>query len=155
MYSLWQVCQAWILFSCQHKSLFSLSLSLPVKWLLSLLTRVRISFKQEKEGKSFPNNMKKIQSYLLPVNVSWFLEDLELDNQYGFHESFGFTVARLITLIMAIIVHRGFYNLMKRLPGRPVNQMIYPYMVRCLCKSQFLFCLCPTKLWSRYDSSPE
>ena len=83
--------------------------------------------------------MKKIQLDLLAMNVSWFLEDLELyDNQYGFHESFGFTVARLVTLIMAIIVHRAFYKLMRRLPGRPVNQMIYPHMVRCLCNNQFL-----------------
>ena len=90
--------------------------------------------------KNIFNNMKKIQSDLLSMNVSWFLEDLELyDNQSGFHESFGFTVARLVTLIMAIIVHRAFYKLMKRLPGRPVNQMIYPHMVRCLCKVQTLY----------------
>jgi hypothetical protein len=99
--------------------------------------------------------MKKIQSDLLSMNVSWFLEDLELyDNQYGFHESFGFTVARLATLIMAIIVHRAFYKLMKRLPGRPVNQMIYPHMVRCLCKSQFLFFLWPTKIRNFYKGYP-
>ena len=77
--------------------------------------------------------MKKIQSDLLSVNVSWFLEDLELyDGRYGFSESFFFTVARLVTLIMAIIVHRAFYKLMKRLPGRAVNQIIYLYMVRYL-----------------------
>ena len=77
--------------------------------------------------------MKKIQSDLLAVNVSWFLEDLELyDNPYGFLESFNFTIARLMTFIMAIIVHRAFYKLMKRLPGRAVNQIIYPYMVRYL-----------------------
>ena len=75
--------------------------------------------------------MKKIQSDLLSLNVSWFLEDLKLyDDQYGYLESVSFTVARLVTLIMAIIVHRAFYKLMKRLPGRPVNQMIYPHMVR-------------------------
>ena len=78
--------------------------------------------------------MKKIQSDLLAMNVSWFIEDLELyENQFlGFVESFSFTVARLVTLILAIIVHRAFYNLMKRLPGRAVNQIIYPYMVRSL-----------------------
>ena len=77
--------------------------------------------------------MNKIQSDLLAMNVSWFLEDLELyDGQYGFSESFCFTVARLATLIMAIFVHRAFYKLMKRLPGRAVNQIIYPYMVRSL-----------------------
>ena len=77
--------------------------------------------------------MKKIQSDLLAVNVSWSLEDLELyDNPYGFLESFNFTIARLMTFILAIIVHRAFYKLMKRLPGRAVNQIIYPYMVRYL-----------------------
>ena len=77
--------------------------------------------------------MNKIQSDLLGVNVTWFPEDLELyDGQYGFSESICFTVARLVTLIMAIIVHRAFYKLMKRLPGRAVNQIIYPYMVRSL-----------------------
>ena len=76
-------------------------------------------------------NMKKIQSDLLAMNVTWFIEDLELyDGQYGFYESFCFTVARLVTLILAIIVHRAFYKLMKRLPGRAVNQIIYPSMVR-------------------------
>ena len=75
--------------------------------------------------------MKKIQSDLLGMHVTWFIEDLELyDGQYGFYESICFTVARLVTLILAIIVHRAFYNLMKRLPGRAVNQIIYPSMVR-------------------------
>ena len=95
--------------------------------------------------------MNKLQSDLLAVNVSWFLEDLELyDNQYGFHESLGFTVARLVTLIMAIIVHRAFYKLMKRLPGRPVNQMIYPNMVRFLSSSSRFFYSWPasTKWWT-------
>ena len=77
--------------------------------------------------------MKKIQSDLLSLNVSWFLEDLKLyDDQYGFFESVSFTVARLVTLIMAIIVHRAFYKLMKRHPDRAVNQIIYPHTVRYL-----------------------
>ena len=75
--------------------------------------------------------MKLLQSDLLARNVSWFLEDLKLyDNQSGLLESIGFTVARLVTLIMAFIVHRAFYKLMKRHPGRAVNQIIYPHMVR-------------------------
>ena len=77
--------------------------------------------------------MNKIQSDLLTVNISWFPEDLvRYDYQYGFLESLFFTVLRLVTLIMAIIVHRAFYKLMKRLPNRAVNQLIYPSMVRCL-----------------------
>ena len=86
-----------------------------------------------KKGEKCLNNMKKIQSDLQGVKVFWFLEDLKLyGNPYGFLESFSFTVARLMTSIMAIIVHRAFYKLMKRLPGRAVNQIIYPYMVRYL-----------------------
>ena len=79
--------------------------------------------------------MNEIQSDLQAMNVSWFSEDLELyDNQYGFLESIGFTVARLVTLIFGIIVHRATYKLMKRLPNRAVNQLIYPSMVRCLIR---------------------
>ena len=77
--------------------------------------------------------MNKIQSDMLAMNVSWFSEDLEFyDNQYGFLESIVLTVARLVTLIFAIIVHRAVYKLMKRLPDRAVNQLIHPSMVRCL-----------------------
>ena len=77
--------------------------------------------------------MKKIQADLLALNVSWFPEDLvRYDYQYGFIESFVFTVSRLVIMIMAIIVHGAFYKFMKRLPGRAVNQIIYPFMVRCL-----------------------
>ena len=77
--------------------------------------------------------MNKIQVDLLALNVSWFPGDLvRYDYQYGFNESFIFTVARLVIMIMAIIVHRAFYKFMKRLSGRAVNQIIYPFMVRCL-----------------------
>ena len=55
--------------------------------------------------------MNEIQSDLQAMNVSWFSEDLELyDNEYGFLESIGFTVARLVTLIFGIIVHRALYR---------------------------------------------
>ena len=64
------------------------------------------------------------------MNISRFNEDLEpLENQFDFITSLIFTVARLFTLILGIIVHRAFYKLMKRLPGRSINQIIYPYMV--------------------------
>ena len=92
--------------------------------------------------------MKNIKSDLLAVNVSWFNEELEpYNNQYGFLESIGFTVARLVTLIMAIIVHRSFYKLMKRLPGRAVNQIIYPSMVRLFYR------LCQTFLMQKIEIS--
>ena len=65
------------------------------------------------------------------MNVSWLPGDLEIYENYSDPlESGIFTMARIITLIMAIIVHRAFYKLMKRLPGRAVNEIIYPNMVR-------------------------
>ena len=65
------------------------------------------------------------------MNVSWLPGDLEIyENDSDPLESWIFTMARIITLIMAIIVHRAFYKLMKRLPGRAVNEIIYPNMVR-------------------------
>ena len=66
----------------------------------------------------------------LAMNVSWLSEDLEVfENHSDPFESCIFTTARVITLIMAIIVHRAFYKLMKRLPGRAINELIYPNMV--------------------------
>ena len=67
----------------------------------------------------------------LAMNISWLEEDLELiENQYDFLESMVFTIAICITVFMAIFVHRAFYKLMKRLPGRDINIIIYPYMVK-------------------------
>ena len=70
------------------------------------------------------------KSFILSMNISWLPEDLYLyDNQSGFLESVIFTLIRLIILVLAIIVHRAFYKLMKRLPDRAINQLLYPYMV--------------------------
>jgi hypothetical protein len=64
------------------------------------------------------------------MNISWFNEDLELlENNFDFTISLVFTGVRFITLILGIFVHRAFYRIMKRLPGRAINQIIYPYMV--------------------------
>ena len=71
-----------------------------------------------------------IHSDLLAIDVSWIPKDLELfENEFDFVVSMVCTIARFITFAMAIIVHRAFYRLVKRLPGRAVNQVIYPYMV--------------------------
>ena len=86
-----------------------------------------------------PNKMNSPKDYkifhkdLLAMNISWLLEDLELyENHSDPFVSWILTTARAITLLMAIIVHRAFYKLMKRLPGRAVNEVIYPNMVRCV-----------------------
>ena len=77
-------------------------------------------------------NRTSLQTDLLAMNVSWLDEDLELWFSFDLAISLVFTVLRVITLILAIIVHRAFYKLMKRLPGRAVNQIIFPYMVSYL-----------------------
>ena len=75
-------------------------------------------------------NRTLIHVDLLTMNVSWTTNDLELvENEFDFLVSMVCTIVRFITFVMAIVVHRAFYRLMKRLPGRPVNQIIYPYMV--------------------------
>ena len=75
-------------------------------------------------------NRTLIHVDLLAMNVSWTPKDLELfENEFDFLVSMFCTIAIFITFAMAIVVHRAFYRLMKRLPGRAVNQVIYPYMV--------------------------
>ena len=76
---------------------------------------------------------------ILSMNVSWLMEDLEpFENQFNILESMVCTIAIFITFVMAIFVHRAFYRLMKRLPGRDINQIIYPYMVKCRKPKTFL-----------------
>ena len=68
---------------------------------------------------------------ILATNVSWLQEDLELfKDQHDILESMVCTIAILITFVMAVFVHTSFYKLMKRLPGRHINLIIYPYMVK-------------------------
>ena len=74
-----------------------------------------------------------VRKDFLDMNVSWLPEDLELIKYHSnIFTSSVFTIARVITLGMAFIVHRAFYKLMKRLPERAVNSIIYPNMVRCI-----------------------
>ena len=77
-----------------------------------------------------PKDHKIVHKDVLAMNISWLPEDLELyENHSDPVASWIFTTARVITLIMAILVQRAFYKLMKRLPGRAINEMIYPNMV--------------------------
>ena len=73
------------------------------------------------------------------MNVSWLMEDLEpFENQFNILESMVCTIAIFIIFVMAIFVHRAFYRLMKRLPGRDINQVIFPYMVKLEAKSLYI-----------------
>ena len=64
------------------------------------------------------------------MNVSWQTKDLELyDNQSDFLTSIIFTFVRFFTFVMGVTVHRAVYKVLRKLPGRVINQMIYPNMV--------------------------
>ena len=74
------------------------------------------------------NDAKQIS--LKAMNVTWSPEDLELyENRVGLLEAAIFTTAKIMILAMAVVAHRTFYKMMKRLPGRAINQILYPHMV--------------------------
>ena len=81
-----------------------------------------------------------MKSDLLFMNISWQLKDLELyDNQSSFLISIVMTFVRFITFVMAVIVHLAVYKVLGRLPGRAINQMIYPNMVSTINKKKLQF----------------
>ena len=74
------------------------------------------------------NDSKKIGR--MAMNVTWSHQDLELyENRVGLVEAAIFITAKIMILTMAVVAHRTFYKMMKRLPGRAINQILYPHMV--------------------------
>ena len=70
------------------------------------------------------------ESDLMAMNVTWFPGDLKVyNNQVGTVEATIFTAVKIIMLAMGVIAQRTFYRMMKRLPGRPINQLLFPHMV--------------------------
>ena len=75
------------------------------------------------------NNSKNTD--LMAMNVTWSDEDLKLyENRLGFEEATIFTIAKIVIFAMAVVAHRTFYKMMKRLPGRAINEILYSHMVR-------------------------
>ena len=74
--------------------------------------------------------MNSKQNELLSVNVTWFPKDLKVyENQVGVVEATILTIVMIILLGMAVIAQGTFYQMMKRLPGREINHILYPHMV--------------------------
>ena len=74
-----------------------------------------------------------LKSDCLAMNVSWYPDELELyTNQASVVMSTIFTIILIITFLMGIIVQKSIFKLLKRLPQRAINQMIYPYMVNTM-----------------------
>ena len=73
------------------------------------------------------------QTDLMAMDVTWLLEDLDLyENRIGVGEATIFTISETIVLAMGIIAQTTFYKMMKRLPGRVINQILYQHMVRAI-----------------------
>ena len=73
-------------------------------------------------------NSKQID--LMSMNVTWFNKDLEVfTNKVGIVDATILTMVEIIVLGMAVIAQRTFYQMMKRLPDRVINQVLYPHMV--------------------------
>ena len=73
-------------------------------------------------------NSKQID--LMSMNVTWFNKDLEVfTNKVGIVDATILTMVEIIVLGMAVIAQKTFYQMMKRLPDRVINQVLYPHMV--------------------------
>ena len=73
-------------------------------------------------------NSKQID--IMSMNVTWFNRDLEVfTNKVIIVEATILTMVEITVLGMAVIAQRTFYQMMKRLPDRVINQVLYPHMV--------------------------
>ena len=65
------------------------------------------------------------------LNVSWYPNELELyTNGASIPMSTIFTAILILTFLMGFIVQKSIFKLLKRLPQRAINHIIYPYMVK-------------------------
>ena len=64
------------------------------------------------------------------LDLSWNFEDLKLyENQSNPTTATIFTLIAGVTLVLGGIVHRAIFKLLKRIPDRPINVMIFPTLV--------------------------
>ena len=71
------------------------------------------------------------------LDLSWEIEDLKLyDHQSNPILATIFTMIAGVTLVLGAIVHRAIFKLLKRIPQRPINAIIYPNLV-CITFEKF------------------
>ena len=74
-----------------------------------------------------------VKSDYIAMNVSWLPNELELfTNQASIVLSTIVTIILIITFLIGVIVQKTIFKMLKRLPERAINQMIYPYMVKTI-----------------------
>ena len=75
--------------------------------------------------------MNKSKSNFLPMNVSWNSDELELyTNQASITSSTILTIISITIFLMSVAVQKAIFKMLKRLPQRAINHIIYPYMVK-------------------------
>ena len=76
------------------------------------------------------NETFKVNQTDYGLDLSWEIEDLKLyDHQSNPILATIFTMIAGITLVLGAIVHRAIFKLLKRIPQRPINAIIYPNLV--------------------------
>ena len=70
------------------------------------------------------------------MNVSWYSNELKLfTNQASIALSTILAIILIITFLLGVIVQKAIFKMLKRLPERAINQIIYPYMVKKVAQS--------------------
>ena len=83
------------------------------------------------------NETFKVNQTDYDLDLSWEIEDLKLyDHQSNPILATIFTMIAGITLVLGAIVHRAIFKLLKRIPQRPINAIIYPNLV-CIAFKTF------------------
>jgi hypothetical protein len=76
------------------------------------------------------NKTFKVNQTDYSLDLSWDFEDLKLyDHQSNPILATIFTMIAGVTLVLGAIVHRAIFKLLKRIPQRPINAIIYPNLV--------------------------
>ena len=76
------------------------------------------------------NETFKLNQTDYDFDLSWKIEDLKLyDQQSNPILATIFTMIAGVTLVLGAIVHRAIFKLLKRIPQRPINAIIYPNLV--------------------------
>ena len=82
--------------------------------------------------------MNKSKSDFLAMNVSWYSDELELyTNQASITSSTILTIISITIFLMSVIVQKSIFKMLKRLPQRAINHIIYPYMVKKIDITQY------------------
>ena len=82
--------------------------------------------------------MSKSKSDFLAMNVSWYSDELELyTNQASITSSTILTIISITIFLMSVAVQKAIFKMLKRLPQRAINHIIYPYMVKKIDITQY------------------